>query len=195
VSVRLTPAQKRVAALALAAAAAGLVYGGIVYPVLEAHRQFNQRIGDLGHRLGQYKRLAQDRAALQSTLEQHKRADAARNYYLAEHNPALAAAELQGLLKRAVDQARGELVSTQMTGGQRAERSAEVSVKLQVRGDIRTLQRLLYSLESARPLLFVNQLSVSAAPLARTPKGPLQSAVKELVIILEVSAYTREGQA
>jgi general secretion pathway protein M len=192
---RLTALQRRAAALALAAAAVGLGYGGLVYPIVEGHRQLDERIASLRHRVEQYKRLAKDREALQQTLEQRKRMDVAKNYYLSERNPALAAGELQGLVKRAVEQAKGELISTQVTGGQRAERSAEVTVKVQVRGDVRTLQKMLYALESARPILFVNNLSVGALPLARAARLPAQAATaKDLLITLDVSAYSRERQ-
>jgi general secretion pathway protein M len=186
---RLTTLQRRAAALALLVAAAGLVYGSMLYPIINAHRDLNERIASLSHRVEQYQRLAQDREALQQALEQRKRIDAAKAYYLAERNPALAAAELQGLVKRAVEQAKGELISTQVTGGQRA---TEVIVKVQVRGDIRTLQRMLHALESARPIVFVNNLSVGSAPVARTARLPAPGPVKDLVMTLDLSAFTRE---
>lgn len=190
----LTAGQRRVAALGLAAALAGLGYAALVRPLIEAHRHYDERIAELNHQLQRYARAAKDREALQGLLGQRTRMDVAKNYYLAERNPALASAELQGLLKRAVEQGRGEIISTQVV---RPERSSEATVRVQVRGDIRTLHRTLYTLESGRPILFVNNLSIAnssprgARVLART-QGVVPG--KDLLITMEVSGYMRERQ-
>ena len=192
---RLTGVQRRIAALALAAAAAGLGYAALVYPLIEAHRSYDERIAGLRHRLAQYQRMAQGREATQRLLEQRKRADLAKRYYLAERNPALAAAELQGLVKRAVEHGQGELITTQVVSGQRAERRAEVTLRVRVRGDIRTLQKLLYALESGRPILFVNNLSIDVAPAMRAARLAAAPPARDLLINVDVTAYTRERDA
>lgn len=192
---RLTLFQRRLAALALAAALGALGYAALIYPVIEAHRHFDERIAELSHRLAQYQRVAKDREASERLLAQRRRADVAKRYYLAERNPALASAELQGLVKRAVEQSKGELVSTQVMSGQRSERRSEVTIKVRVRGDIRTLQRLLYALESGGPILFVNNLSIDAPPVLRSARLPAVSPARDLVISIDVSGYTREREA
>jgi len=192
---RLTGVQRRIAALALAAAAAGLGYAALVYPLIEAHRSYDERIAGLRHRLAQYQRMAQGREATQRLLEQRKRADLAKRYYLAERNPALAAAELQGLVKRAVEHGQGELITTQVVSGQRAERRAEVTLRVRVRGDIRTLQKLLYALESGRPILFVNNLSIDVAPAMRAARLAAAPPARDLLISVDVTAYTGERDA
>ena len=186
---RLTAVQRRFAALALTVALAGLGYGAFVLPLIEAHRYYDESIADLRHRLAQYQRVAKDREANQRLLDQRKRADLAKGHYLAERNPALASAELQALLKRAVEQGKGELVSTQVVSPQRG---SEVTVKVRVRGSIRTLQKLLYALESSRPILFVNTLTVDAAPATRPARPEATPPANDLVIGIDVTGYTRE---
>jgi len=186
---RLTAVQRRFAALALTVALAGLGYGAFVLPLIEAHRYYDESIADLRHRLAQYQRVAKDREANQRLLDQRKRADLAKGHYLAERNPALASAELQALLKRAVEQGKGELVSTQVVSPQRG---SEVTVKVRVRGSIRTLQKLLYALESSRPILFVNNLTVDAAPATRPARPEATPPANDLVIGIDVTGYTRE---
>jgi general secretion pathway protein M len=187
--LHLSAAQGRLAALLLVSVCAGFGYAALVQPLVSAHRHFDERIAELNHRLGQYKKSAKERESTERLLEQRKRADAARQYYLAERNPALASAELQGLVKRAVEQGKGELVSTQVLSAQRA---SEVTVKAQVRGDIRTVQRTLYALEAARPLLFVSSLSVASATPPRILRPVAAVPGKDLVINLDVSGYMRE---
>ena len=199
---RLTALQKRVAALALTVALAGLGYAALVRPVLQGHRHYDERIAELSHRLERYQRVAKDREATQKLLDQRKRADLAKRYYLAERNPALASAELQGLVKRAVEQGKGELISTQVVSGQRADRPTDVTVKVTVRGDIRALQKALYALESGRPILFVNNLTIASGAPTRAARLMGQAGArlmgqaggKDFVINMDVSGYMRERQ-
>jgi general secretion pathway protein M len=188
-TVELSAAQRRLAALVLAAAFAGVGYAALVQPLIAAHGYFNERIADLKHRLSQYSKAAKSRDSAERQLEQRKRADLARHYYLGERNPALAAAELQALLKRALEQAKGELVSTQVLSGQRP---GEITVRAQVRGDIRAVQRILHALEGARPILFVSSVSVSAAAATRAPRAPAVPAAKDLLVNFDLTGHTRE---
>lgn len=155
---------RRVAALALAAALAAAAYAALVQPLLRLHAQYDQRIAALRSGLEKAQRIASSRAEAERALEEHRRRDAARPYYLQQVSPALAAAELQGLVKRAVAQAGGELISTQVLAAQAPDRPREIAVSARARGDVRALQRMLYELESGLPLVFVERLSVDAQP-------------------------------
>jgi general secretion pathway protein M len=175
-------AYSRAAALALAALLGALAYVAFVRPLLETHRRYEERIADLGMRHDQFRRAAQGRGAAQALLEQRRRADRGRTHYLTERNPALASAELQELVKRAVEAGGGELISTQVIGPLRGEGASEVTVKVRLRGSVRTLQRTLYALEAGTPILFVNNLSVD-------------SASGDLAVGFEVTGHTRDSTA
>jgi len=146
-----------------------------VHPLVTAHRTLDARLASLQAELATLARLAAGREETERQLEAMKRSDAARRHYLAERTPSLAAAELQRLLRRAAEQGQGELISTEVPGGQRPE--AEVTVRARIRGDTATLQRMLHALEAGPPILFVQDLSVDVA--------------RGLVISLDVSGYMR----
>ena len=167
--------QARAAAIALALLALAALYAALVHPLVTAHRALDARLASLQAELASLSRLAAGREEAERRLEAMKRNDAARRHYLAERTPSLAAAELQRLLRRAAEQGQGELVSTEVPGGQRPE--AEVMVRARVRGDTATLQRMLHALEAGPPILFVQDLSVDVA--------------RGLVISLDVSGYMR----
>lgn len=176
------PAGRRaVALLALVAAlaAAGLA---VIWPLVAAHRALDERIAADARRLAQYRKAALERAADTRRLEERRRRDAAAPYYLGERSAALAGAELQGRVKRAVEEAGGEVLSTQGLPAQKDER--EIAVRVRARGDVRALQDMLYAIEGMLPVLFVRTLTVDATGEAGAGK---------LLIALDVSAFTARG--
>lgn len=192
---RLTHAQSRAAAPALLVLAAALGYLMVVAPVIALYRHYDERIADLTHRLGQYRALADTRTVNQRALDQLKRHDLAKRYYLAERKPALASAELQGIVKRAVERAKGELLSTQAAIGSPGDRPAAVTVKVRLRGSIEALQQLLYALEASRPMLVLDNVVIEPAPVRRTPGSEAEAAAQELAISFDVTGYAREPTA
>jgi general secretion pathway protein M len=180
--VKLSRAARRAAALAALTAALAGGYAVLVWPLVLAHRALDERIAAHEHRLAQYRRAALEREHDTRLLEDARRRDAAAPYYLAEQGAALARAELQGLVKRAVEEAGGELLSTQGLPAQKDER--EIAVRVRARGDARALQGMLYALEGTLPVLFVRTLSVDAAGEAGASK---------LLIALDVSAFTPQA--
>jgi general secretion pathway protein M len=175
-------AARRAAALAALAAALAGGYAVLVWPLVLAHRAIDERIATHEHRLAQYRRAALERAHDTRLLEEARRRDAAAPYYLAEQGAALARAELQGLVKRAVAEAGGELLSTQGLPAQKDER--EVAVRVRARGDVRALSSMLYALEGSLPVLFVRTLSVDATG---------EAGAGRLLIALDVSAFTPQA--
>lgn len=171
-------ATRRAAALAGVVAVMALVYFALVRPVAERHRAYDERHANLIQRLATFQRLIAEGAEARRALEERRLADPARLRYLRERNPALAAVELQDLVKRAVSAGRGELISTQVLGGRLVDARGEITVKVRLRGSTQTLQRTLHALESGSPMLFVDHLSID-------------SSEGDLVIGFDITGYSR----
>lgn len=180
---RLPPAQRRAAAFVLAVTLAAAAYAVLVRPVLEAHRALDSRTADTQAQLARYRSVAHERPAYERAFELHQRADLARPHYLSGRNAALASAQLQGLVKRAVEAGGGELVSLQMLASPRSDAPGEIVVRARARGDARMVQRLLHALESGSPILLVDNLFVDASSAREDAK---------LTVTLDVAARTRE---
>jgi len=88
---------------------------------------------------------------------------------------ALAAAELQSLVKGLIERSGGGLVSTQPLVDSGADAVGEVpgSVRLRVRmrGDMESLRDVLHSLESSMPLLVLDNVSIVKARQVRRRRG------------------------
>ena len=153
---------RKAAALALAGAVLAACYFTLVEPFFEAHRRYDQSIAKLRFSLEREKAVAQGEQRFKQVLEERKRLDVAQRHYLAERSVALASAELQGLVKNAVAQGKGELLSMQVVPAPK-DALREVTLRVRMRGDVGALQRMLHALEGGLPILFVNQLSIDAA--------------------------------
>jgi general secretion pathway protein M len=154
---------RRAAALAILGALLALCYLALVRPFLEAHRRYDESIARLSRSLEQQRTLAQEEPRIQQVMNERKRIDVARRHYLAERNATLASAELQGLVKGAVAQGRGELISMQVVSSPKQDALRQVTLRVRMRGDMGALQRMLHTLEGGLPILVVNQLSIDAA--------------------------------
>lgn len=154
---------RRAAALAICGVLLALCYFALLQPLLDAHRRYDESIVRLIRSLEQQRALAQGEARIQQVMSERKRLDVGQRHYLAERNATLASAELQGLVKRAVAQGRGDLISMQVVSSPKQDALREVTLRVRMRGDMGALQRMLYALEGGLPILFVNQLSVDAA--------------------------------
>jgi general secretion pathway protein M len=189
---RLTPAQGRTLALALAALVVVLSYVLLIGPLVGQYRYYDEKLVALSHQLHQHQALAKDRTANRRLLDQLKRRDLAKQYYLASGKPALASAELQQRIKRLIDRNQAELISTQVVSGQRGDRSPEVTVKVRLRGHIGALQKVLYTLETSSPILFLDNVVIQASPSRRRAKSSGQAGRKRLTISFDVSGHRRE---
>ena len=192
--------QRRVAAVAATILLGFLVYLALIHPVVESYRHYDERIAELTDRVQRYQRAARDGETSARLLEQRKRSDPAKRLYLGGQNASLAASELQGVIKRVVEESKGELLSMQVIGPSKAERASEVTVKVRIKGDIQTLQKCVHALESGRPVLLLSKLSVDAIPTTSrvTVAGKsdvIRSDGVDLSISIDVTGYLRKQPA
>ena len=114
---------------------------------------------------------------------------------LSRDTAALASADLQTLIKEAVNSVGGELISTQVIPERKEEQFTRVAVKLRMTGSTQMLRDVLHSFESNRPLLFVENLNIR--PIRNMqPQMPGRKPAKvvdKLSIDFDVVGYMRGG--
>lgn len=191
-TARFPQAYRRALALVLVLAALASAYVVIVLPVFEVHRRLDASIARAGAELERYRATGRDRASYARALDEHRRADRARAHYLSGRNAALAAAHLQGLVKRAVEEGRGEMLSMQVLPSPGGEASREVAVRARVRGDVPALQRMLHALEGGAPILVVDNLSIDAALSGARQRVGARPGAPPIMMTFEVTGLTRE---
>lgn len=190
----LTPMQNRVLALGLFALALAIVGVLLIAPLISQHRRYDEQLADLGERLQRYLNVAQTQSVTQDALNRIKRQGAATRYYLRSDDETLASAELQEHVKRVIDRGGGQLASTQVLSNQRAEHANLATVRVNMRGDAEALQKVLHGLETGRPILFLDNVSIRRGGRAFVRRGKQTVPAVPLQISFEASGYVRRRE-
>lgn len=132
------------------------------------------RIGELRERIAEREQLQAERRLLEAGLN-----DA--TLFVRAATPALAAAELQGLVSAAVRANGGEVLTVQVLEPSEAPPFVEVGLRLTLAAGLDSLVGLLHAIETSRPLLLVRSLRLSAGEPDPSGAVPPLETVVELV--------------
>jgi len=159
-----------IALLALVTVTVGLIIFG---PVLVLHQSQAGEIETRAQELATYRRMAAGQAQFEQQLASLSQRNVSTDYQVKGTTPALASANMQKHLKNIVTRNGAEVISTQIVTSDDDVESNRVSLKVHLRADIRAAMVILHALESSRPMLFVDNLAISARPVrGRTPNDP-----------------------
>ena len=157
--IHLTPLQSRAAALALLVVVLAVATLAVATPLWLLNRRYDVAIEDAATRLEKYSKIAGMSEGLQKKVAEVKALGATR-HYLRNASPALAAVELQELVNSVLEANGGKLNSIQILPHKDEGLYRQVAVTLQLTAPLTALKAMLYTLESARPYLFINNFSV-----------------------------------
>ena len=155
--------QRRLLALAILLLALALVFSITVLPVLLANQHYRDTIAGLEGRLQQLQRAAAIGDTLQPQYEQLKRWKTSDAQYLKSNSAALAAAELQRLVKRIIVSKNAEVVSPQILTTRQEEGFDRVALKVRIRGELENIIQAFYVIETGEPFVFMDNVSVRAS--------------------------------
>ncbi len=166
-----------------------------------------QRVHDLDEeialqrdQLTRLQRLIGTLPGLKAELEHVQANDDVKAFYFDADTPALAGAQLQSEVQEIVRAAGARPISTQVLPVDAADHPPRVRVRVQLQGSTEQLLDMLLRIESARPFLFVDQMSIRSMSsrrantvrnarqrVRRAAAGP---APGDLTVRLDLSGYT-----
>jgi general secretion pathway protein M len=186
-AVKLTPIQSRVLAVALAVVAVVLVLGVLLLPVALLHKHYGDAISSLSDRLERYRRVAAQAPEYRAALDAMS-AKNGRNFFLKNRAPNLAGAELQELVRGAIEGNGGRITTSQNQAPKDEGRFKHITVNVQFFATTPNLQKILHALETQQPYLVVENITLRPLNAFRGFKpGPGQE--PELNVQLDVGAY------
>ena len=153
----------RVGALALLVFLSVAAFHLIVGPLLTAYTDLASRIEQSQALLWRYRTLSAQRVQLSARLQAVRDALTNKVAYLREPSDTLAGAELQNQVRSIVEDAGGELRSSQIlpvTSNDAKISPRQVALKIKVLVEMERLQDLLYELETAQPWMFVQEITI-----------------------------------
>ena len=181
------PARQRVLAVGLLVVAVVAVLAIVLGPVVLLHRHYDQAIAETSDRLHRYERVAAQAPELRTTLAAMQQRDG-RRFFLRNTASNLAGAELQELVKAAIEGNAGRITTSQTTSPREDGRFREIGVNVQFFATTPALQKILYAIESHEPYLIVENITVRPLNAFRGFK-PAPGQEPELNVQLDVGGW------
>lgn len=179
--------------VALAAVAMGLLFFTLVWPALSSRAALHERMETLAFQKQKFSTTAEQIPGLEKELEPLVGLEVNQQGFLEEKPHALAAADLQQLIGAIVEQTGGTLNSTQVLQEVDSESTfPRITVKTHLRGTTQTLLKLVHSLETNQPLLFLNNLYIQKQ---RQAGDVNRRDPDQLEIRFDVSAFIYQAEA
>jgi len=183
----LAPRQSRALALALLALAVLLGAALLLAPFLLLHRHYDAAIESLQDRIAVYRRTAAQTPELKRALD-ILRAKDGRRFFLQNTAPNLASAELQDLVRAAIENNNGRITTIQTAQPREDGKFKQVGINVQFFASTPNLQKILYALETQTPYALIENLTVRPLNAFRGFK-PVPGNEPELSVLLDVSAF------
>lgn len=184
-----SPVARRAVAFGLLVALLVFVYLVMLAPYLSLYNDHRQTVAELTHRLQHYHGIAAQRDSINEELQSLAQKIQNGRYYLEKDAPALASAELQQRVKEIISAHHGQVVSMQVATEPTEGATGRVTLKTRMRGSIEDLQKILFEMESQRPLLFLDNAFIRSNPASNPRRAGV--AHSRLDIGFDVSAYLR----
>ena len=192
-SLKIQLNKSKLAALALLIGVVMIVALGVLAPIFAINRGYRDRLEEFEFKLQKMRKIAAEKDYWLNQLEEIKKQGKSEGRLIARDTAALASADLQTLIKEAVNRAGGELISTQVIPERKEEQFTRVAVKLRMTGSTTVLRDVLHSFESGHPILFVENLNIRPIRIA-LPAMPGRKPGKitdKLSIDFDVVGYMR----
>ena len=185
-----SPERSRRAALAILAGVVVLAAVVIFLIGYLPNRHYSRVLDDMTSRLERYRRIAAMQPEVARSLESMRQQDPKR-LFLRTGAPALSAAEAQEALRSIIEASGGRLITMQAPTTRDDGRYRQVSVNVQLTANIQSLRKILHSVETRTPYLFVDNLMVRSQVPSNFKPGV--NAEPEMFIQFDVSGYTLTG--
>jgi general secretion pathway protein M len=184
---RLSAKQQRALAIGLLVVAVVVVVSLLLLPVVTLHRHYDNAIASLTDRLDTYRRVAAQAPEYRKALDAMRAKDA-RRFYLKNTAANLAGAELQEIVRAAVEGNGGRITISQNQAAKDDGRYRQIGLNVQFFATTPNLQKILYALETQQPYLVVDNVTLRPLNAFRGFR-PAAGQEPEVNVQLDVSAF------
>ena len=200
---QMSPQMNRFAAVGLLVLLVlAVIFYGIV-PLVQGYSDRADEAAMLSKRLTVLRSLLANEPVIDEELQRLKSLNTNGDIFLKGNKAAIASANLREFISDAVKESGGVLVSTQEYEIRSVDTASAVGLRLQFTGEMDRLLSLLYKLENARPLIFIDKITVTSSAArrrvrSRTRRGGTTRASKSrmsLTVRMDVFGYMVTGEA
>ena len=184
---RLSPPRQRALAVALLVVAIVVALAVVLLPLLLLHKHYDDTIAALTDRLERYRRVAAQAPEYRKALEAMREKDG-RRFFLKNTAPNLAGAELQELIRAAIESNGGRITTSQNQVPRDEGRFRQISVSVQFFASTPALQKILHAIEAGPPYLLVESMTLRPLNAFRGFK-PAPGQEPEVNVQLDAAGY------
>lgn len=181
----LTPRQSKVFALGLLALLIGLILLAVLYPIWSLNHHYAEQISEYQHQIRLYQRISSQADYFQSEAKRLKHIRASDRRYLQSETDSLAKAELQRRVKGVISSAKGEILSTQITGNDQENGFRRVTIRVRMKSTLKECVSIFHKLESEKPFLFVADITIRSRPVVRR-RLPVTDEIRRAMELLDI---------
>lgn len=132
----------------------------VIVPVFSKGMELHEAKNNLAFRLQQYERILARKDAVIASMNAIKEQYQGRGLLNRQGTGALASAEVQEFIKKTIVEAGGQLSSTQALPVTSKNEFSRITVSVRMTGNSEVLRAVLYKIETATPLIIINQIDV-----------------------------------
>lgn len=147
--------------------AVGLLVGAIliiglvvITPVINKGLELRESENNLVLKLQQYERILAGKDAVTANMNAIKEQYEERGLLNSQGTGALASAEVQEFIKKAIAEAGGQLSSTQALPLSTKNEFSRITVNVRMSGNSEVLRAVLYKIETSTPLIIINEIDI-----------------------------------
>jgi general secretion pathway protein M len=171
----------------------------VVLPWSDRNSLYDEEIERRNRQLQGYQRVIDTLPALEARLKSTRDNPQMDAFYIGATDPSLGGLSLQRLVEKQVSDSGGNLNSIQILPPLEEGDVTRISVRLRFLGPTEAFQKLIYAIESSKPVLFIDKLNVRAMKSRRSRRQRRDQAQQQdqsvdLHVNLDVYGYLRGGQ-
>jgi len=157
---RVSSAQQRWLAVGLLVAVVLIVSMIVIVPLVSKGLELHDAKNSLVVRLQQYERILAKKESVIASMAKIKRLHDEHGYFNSQKTDALASAEMQEFIKKAIVDAGGQLSSTQALPVSNEGEFSRITVRVRMKGNSEVLREVLHKLETSTPFIIIDQLDI-----------------------------------
>ncbi len=188
---QLSKTQQRSLAIGLFLLCVILLLSAVTLPLIRMANSSDESIEDLQFRFQRYKGIVAGKDEILAKANGIKQRQREANHFSNRETSALASADLQQFVKKAIVESGGRLTSTQVIPEHVEDNFIRISIKVRMSGDAVILRDVLYAIETSKPMLMIDNLMIRSVRGRRNRRTRKVMASNELSVNFDVSGYMR----
>jgi general secretion pathway protein M len=132
----------------------------VIAPLVSKGLELHDTKNNLIFRLQQYERILATKDAVIASMVKINQQHEQQGYFNSQKTDALASAEMQEVIKKAIVDAGGQLSSTQALPVSNKDKFSRITVRVRMTGNSEVLRAVLYKIETSTPLIIIDQIDI-----------------------------------